>query len=76
MPRALPIAEQLRRAIKDAERRGMSRYAIAKAAGLSMGHFYRVARDNGTPRIDVAEKILDTIGLQLTISPKKRIIKK
>jgi DNA-binding phage protein len=67
MPRALPIAEQLRRAIKDAERRGMSRYAIAKAAGIGTTQLKLIAEGNNVPRIDTAEKIASAIGMRLVI---------
>jgi DNA-binding phage protein len=70
MPRSLPIAEQLRRDIKDAERRGMSRYAIAKAAGLGESHLHRIANGEGVPTLDTAEKVAHAIGLKLTILPK------
>jgi predicted transcriptional regulator len=68
MPRALPIAQQLRRAIKDAERRGMSRAEIARRAGVSGALITQIA-DGKTknPRLNNVEKILHACGYVLKL---------
>jgi predicted transcriptional regulator len=61
------VANELRKAIARAEKRGVSRYAIAKAAGVALPVLIKIA--GGTiPRLDTAEKIAGGIGLRLTLS--------
>ena len=64
------IADELRKAIAKAERKGMNRNAIAKAAGISYGVMVRIAEGENLPRLDTAEKIVRAIGGRLTIYPK------
>ena len=59
--------EQLRRAIQQAERRGMSRYAIAKGAGIRLPMLIRIANGANIPRLDTAEKIVRALGGRLTV---------
>jgi DNA-binding phage protein len=66
MAKKTSIAEELRAAIAKAEAKGMSRYAIAKAAGLRTSVVARIA-DGTLPRLDTAEKIAGAIGLRLTL---------
>lgn len=61
------IAEQLRQAIAKAEAGGMSRYAIAKAAGVSERHLKGIAEGETTPRLDTAAKIAEAIGARITL---------
>ena len=61
------ITEQLRAEIAKAEQRGMSRYAIAKAAGLPYSQVYNVA-EGTIPRLDTAEKIARALGLPLYLN--------
>jgi DNA-binding phage protein len=61
------VASDLRAAIKAAEAEGSSRYKIARTAGLSIPHVHRIADDEGTPRLDTAEKVLAALGLRLQI---------
>lgn len=64
------IVDELRQAIRQAERRGVTRYQIAKAAGIRYSVLVRIAEGENLPRLDTAGKILSAIGLRLTISPK------
>jgi transcriptional regulator with XRE-family HTH domain len=61
------IFKQLQQAIKQAERAGMSRYAIAKAAGIALPVLVRIANGGTIPRLDTAEKIAKALGKTLTI---------
>jgi transcriptional regulator with XRE-family HTH domain len=67
--RQVNVAEQLRKAIALAERKGQSRYAIAKAAGIRYSMLVRIAEGENLPRIDTAEKLASAIGRRLTLSP-------
>ncbi len=58
---------QLRAAIARAEDGGMSRYAIAKAAGLDHSAIRRVADGNVIPRLDTAERIAAAVGCRLRV---------
>ena len=62
------VAEQLRRAILAAEKRGMTRYAIAKASGVSQAQLSKLMREQRSPRLDTAEKIVRALGKRLTIT--------
>jgi transcriptional regulator with XRE-family HTH domain len=66
--KSTPIAKQLQQAIKQAERAGVSRYAIAKAAGVALPVLIRVANGGTIPRLDTADKIARAIGKKLTIN--------
>ncbi|MGH7177758.1 MAG: helix-turn-helix domain-containing protein [Tepidisphaeraceae bacterium] len=61
------IAHELRRAIAQAERRGLSQYAIAKAAGMPQSQVGRVASGESVPTLDTAERIARAIGCKLAI---------
>ena len=71
MPRHQSIADQLRRAIARAEKRGMTRYAIAKASGVTERNVGRIADGDVTPRLDTAEKITKALGGKLRIDIKR-----
>lgn len=61
------VAEELRLAIAQAERSGMTRYAIAKATGMPQSQIGRVASGETVPKLDTAERIASAIGYRLTI---------
>ncbi len=61
------IVVELRKAIAQAERNGMSRYAIAKAAGLPYSQVYNVA-EGTIPRLDSAERIATALGLRIYLN--------
>lgn len=70
MPRKpKPIAEQLQRAISEAERRGITRYRIAKLSGVSQQTIHNIADGTSArPRVDVAERVARAIGYKLTLT--------
>ena len=63
------VADDLRRAITQAEKRGMTRYAIAKAAGMPQSQVGRIASGESVPKLDTAERIASAIGCRLSIVP-------
>lgn len=65
------IAQELRDAIAKAEAGGVSRYRIAKAAGLAQTAVHRCADGVTMPRIDVAERIAKAAGYRLTLLANK-----
>ncbi|MCC6421592.1 MAG: helix-turn-helix transcriptional regulator [Gemmataceae bacterium] len=67
--RKTSVAVELRKAIRAAERRGQTQYAIAKAAGVSPSVLARIARGENLPRLDTAERIAAAIGQRLTLLP-------
>ncbi len=66
--RQVNISAQLRKAIEQAERRGITRYAIAKQTGLSQGMLSRFMGGENTPKLETAERIAKAIGLRLALS--------
>ncbi|HEY1687176.1 MAG TPA: helix-turn-helix transcriptional regulator [Tepidisphaeraceae bacterium] len=70
MKKRAQITKELKDAIALAEKRGMSRYAIAKAAGIRLPVLVRIANGGTIPRLDTAEKIAGALGKRLTIIPK------
>lgn len=69
MPKARSIIDQLKAAIRQAERRGVTRYQISKGAGIAYSVMARIARGENLPRLDTAEKIAAVIGFRLTLLP-------
>ena len=63
------IADELRKAIAQAERRGVTRYAIAKAARMPQSQVGRIASGESVPKLDTAERIAQVIGCRLAILP-------
>lgn len=68
MAKARKITEQLRATIRAAEKCGVSRYQIGKAAGVALPVVIRIADGISVPRLDIAEKIVIAIGKRLMIS--------
>ncbi|MEX0775127.1 MAG: helix-turn-helix domain-containing protein [Phycisphaeraceae bacterium] len=66
-----PIIEQLRQALAQAERRGMTRYRISQDAGITPVMLTRLARGETRPRLDIAEKIAKAIGYDLTLTRRR-----
>ena len=72
MPRK-PIADKLRTAIAQAERKGITRYQIAKASGLSKSTITNLMDGtSASPRLDVAERIAEAIGYKLDLTRRPR----
>ena len=67
------IVKQLQAAIAKAEKRGMSRYALAKRAGVAQTVVHRCADGVTVPRLDVAEKLAKAAGYRLTILAQKLV---
>ncbi len=61
------IAESLRRVIRAAIRDGMSQNKIAAAAGISSGQITKLLREERTPNLATAERVLRALGHRLTI---------
>jgi len=70
MTKELLLSEQLRRAIAKAERRGVTRYRIAKTSGLTESQVKRIAEATNVPMIDTAARLADAIGLRLALVEK------
>jgi DNA-binding phage protein len=66
---SMSISEQLRKAIAQAERRGITRYQIAKLAGMPQSQVGRVASGESVPTLDTAERIALAIGCRFSIVP-------
>ena len=67
--RTTSIAGDLRKAIAQAEKRGMTRYAIAKAARMPRSQLTRIATGETVPKVDTAERIALVIGCRMAIVP-------
>ena len=66
-PNPKPIADQLRRAITDAEKRGVTQYQIAKDAGIARSTVSQFVNGTGQLRLDIAERIASVIGRRLRL---------
>jgi len=64
------VADDLRKAIARAERRGVTRYAIAKLAEMPRSQLTRIATGETVPRLDTAARIAKAIGCGLIIVAK------
>jgi transcriptional regulator with XRE-family HTH domain len=63
------LVEQLRQAIHRAEKRGVSRYQIAKLSGVSEGQLSRLMHGSVSPRLDSADSIARALGCKIVILP-------
>lgn len=54
-----------------AEARGFKNFA--EDAKLNRENLYRVLSEDGNPRLNTFFKILDVLGLKLSVEPKKRV---
>jgi DNA-binding phage protein len=63
------IVDELQRAIAQAEKRGMTRYAIAKAARMPQSQVGRIASGESVPKLDTAQRVAQVIGFRLAIIP-------
>lgn len=68
MSKHASIIVQLRRAIAQAERRGLTRYRIAQTTGLSQSMLSRFMAGENVPKLDTAERIAQAIGRRLTLA--------
>jgi transcriptional regulator with XRE-family HTH domain len=69
MSKKASIVDDLRRAIAKAERSGVTRYRMAKAAGLAESQVGRIAKGETVPTLGVAERLAKGIGYRLAIVP-------
>jgi transcriptional regulator with XRE-family HTH domain len=63
------LVGQLRAAIRAAEKRGVSRYRIARLSGVSEGQLSRLMHGSVAPRLDSAERIVHALGRKIVILP-------
>jgi DNA-binding phage protein len=61
------IAEQLRKAIAQAGRRGKSLYRIARETGLTGGALSRLMAGTRLPTIDTAQRVAHAVGKRLVL---------
>ena len=66
-----PIVVRLRKAIRDAEERGITQYRIAKESGVSAGQLSRLMHGKVAPRLDTAERNARAIGCEIRLTPLK-----
>jgi len=65
------IVQRLKDEIRKAERRGMSRYRIAKLSGISQAQLSRLMAGTVAPRLDTAARIAEAINREIVIRPRK-----
>jgi len=61
------LSDQLREAIRKAEKRGITRYRIAKDAGVHPGQIGRLMADTVIPKLDTAQRIAEATGYRLVL---------
>jgi DNA-binding phage protein len=61
------LAIELRKAIAAAERRGMTRSSIARAAKMPRSQLTRIATGESEPLLSTAERVAKAIGCRLQI---------
>lgn len=54
-----------------AEARGFKNFA--ESADLNRENLYRVLSEGGNPRLDTFFKIMDALGLRLSVEPKRKV---
>jgi predicted transcriptional regulator len=62
------IADELRKAIAQAKRAGVTRYKLSKISGVTEGGLSRLMAGQNVPRLDTAERILSALGKRLVIA--------
>lgn len=62
-----PIIDQLRAAIREAERRGVTQYRLAADAGIDRAQILRLMNGAVDPRLATAEKIAAGAGYRLAL---------
>lgn len=63
----LSIGDELRRAIRQAEKAGTTRYRLAKATGLTSGALSRFMAGDRAPTLDTAARIARGLGKRLAL---------
>jgi DNA-binding phage protein len=63
--------KQLLKAIRDAEKAGVTRYQISKLSGVSQGQLSRMMKLQQLPRLDTAERIAKALGMKLILISEK-----
>lgn len=61
------IAEQIRAAIRKAERRGVTRYQLAKLSGVSESALCKIHHGQRVPTVESVERIAAALGGRLTL---------
>lgn len=67
MKRSKSIVDDLRRAVAQAQRRGVSRYRMAKDTGLSQAMLSRFMAGKTVPMLDTAQRIAQGVGRRLVL---------
>ena len=67
MPKTRSIVEQLRKAIAQAERGGLTRYRLAKLSGVEQSVLSKLVRGMKGIQLATAEKIVAGLGKRLAI---------
>jgi DNA-binding phage protein len=62
------ITERIQEAIRSG---GMSRYAISKATGINQGLLCRFLKGQSSLSFKTADKVLDALGLEVVIRPRR-----
>lgn len=62
-----PMADQIRHAIRRAERQGLTRYRLALTAGISHTTITRFYNGTSQLRLDIAERIASALGGRLRL---------
>lgn len=65
------ITKQLLKAVRDAEKKGLTRYRISKVSGITQGQLSRMMKEMHVPKLDTAEKIAAALGLKLVLISEK-----
>jgi len=63
--------KQLLKAIRDAEKAGVTRYQISKLSGVSQAQICRMMQGQRLPRLDTAERLANAIGMKLILVSKE-----
>lgn len=71
MPKRSTITEQLRAAIRQAEKRGVSRYRMAQISQVSQAQISRFMAGDIAPKLETAERIAEAIGNRLSLVKRR-----
>ena len=70
MASRLSISEQVRREIKRSKKAGLSLYRIGKVSGVSYATLHRFKSGTHNLVVENLEKVIDALGLKLTLDEK------
>lgn len=72
MASEIEILDQLRQAMAQAQRGGLTQYRLAERAGVDRATVLRLSRGEGVTTLRTAARLADELGLELTLKKRRK----